>query len=159
MLLNPKKISGHKLTASDGDIGTVKDFYFDDKTWAVRYLVADTGTWLTEPQVLPSPYAFGRFDKDEDILHANLTRKQIESSPSIDAHRPVSRQYEENYDNYYGWPVYWQGGETWGKVDYPEIEATDGTIGSVSGFVVDDKRWVIHELAVEAGTGIRARRS
>ena len=184
MLLNLKKISGHKLAATDGDIGHVKDFYFDDKTWAIRYLVADTGTWLTGRLVLLSPYSFGRFDQDKKILKVNLTRKQIENSPSIDEHRPVSRQYEENYYNYYGWPVYWQGGETWGTTDYPgmlpsipsntlrnydypkwddinlrstkkvcgyAIEATDGTIGTVSGFVVDDKRWVIRELAVEAG--------
>ena len=184
MLLNTQKICGHKLAASDGDIGHVKDFYFDEKTWALRYLVADTGTWLTSRQVLLSPYAFGSCDQDGKILHINLTRKQIENSPSIDVDRPVSRQYEENYYNYYGWPVYWQGGKTWGAADYPgmlpaipsgvlrsyeyvqwdnidlrstkavtgyHIEATDGTIGSVSGFMVDDRRWVIRELAVEAG--------
>ena len=184
MLLNTKKITGHKLAASDGDIGHVQDFYFDDKTWALRYLVADTGTWLTGRQVLLSPYSFGRFDRKEKKLQVNLTRKQIENSPSIDAHRPVSRQYEENYYNYYGWPVYWEGGYTWGAADFPgmrassstgilrsyeyprwddihlrsiktvtgyAIESPDGTIGSVSGFLVDDKHWVIRELVVEAG--------
>ena len=39
----------------------------------------------------------------------NLTRKQIEESPSIDTHKPVSRQYEEEYYQYYGWPSYWLG--------------------------------------------------
>ena len=109
MLHNLKQIRGHKLAASDGAIGHVKDFYFDDKTWAIRYLVADTGKWLPGRQVLLSPHAFGRLDHDGKILAINLTRKQIENSPSIDEHRPVSRQYEQNYYNYYGWPTYWEG--------------------------------------------------
>ena len=184
MLHNLKQIRGHKLAASDGTIGHVKDFYFDDKTWAIRYLVADTGSWLSGRQVLLSPYAFGHLDQNGKILKINLTKKQIENSPSIDAHRPVSRQYEQNYYNYYGWPTYWEGGALWGTGDYPEfassprpyelksydypkwddihlrsvnavtgygIQATDGTLGSVSGFLVDQKKWVIRELAVETG--------
>jgi uncharacterized protein YrrD len=184
MLLNLKKIAGHKITASDGDIGSVKDFYFDDKTWAIRYLVADTGTWLTGRQVLLAPYSFGKFDAVGKTLHVNLTRKQIENSPSIDTHRPVSRQYEENYYGYYGWPTYWEGDQVWGAADYPgmrpslsaadlrtyeyprwddinlrstkavtgsTIEATDGSIGSVRSFLVDNKRWVIRDFEVETG--------
>ena len=119
MLLNTKTIVGHKLAATDGDIGKVKDFYFDDKSWALRYVVADTGTWLTGRQVLLSPYSFGLFDQSKKVLQISLTRQQIENSPSIDAHRPVSRQYEENYYNYFGWPLYWKGGNAWGARDYP----------------------------------------
>jgi uncharacterized protein YrrD len=184
MLHNLKQIRGHKLAASDGAIGHVQDFYFDDKTWAIRYLAADTGTWLAGRQILLSPHAFGRLDNDGKILSINLTRKQIENSPSIDSHRPVSRQYEENYYNYYGWPHYWDGAGVWGPRDFPTftpsllpydfrsyeyprwddvhlrstnavtgyaIQATDGTIGTVSGFLVDQKKWVIRELAVETG--------
>lgn len=44
MLRSIKQISGDKLRAYDGDIGHVKDFYFDDKHWAVRYVIADTGS-------------------------------------------------------------------------------------------------------------------
>lgn len=183
MLHNLKQIRGHKLAAIDGSIGHVKDFYFDDKTWAIRYLVADTGNWLPGRQVLLAPYAFGVLNQDGKLLNIRLTRKQIENSPSIDEHRPVSRQYEQNYYNYYGWPTYWEGGAVWGLSDYPEylsthphdfqsyeypkwddihlrsvnavtgyaIEATDGPLGTVSGFLVDQKRWVVREVAVETG--------
>ena len=119
MLHNLKLIRGHKLAASDGAIGHVNDFYFDDKTWAIRYLVADTGKWLAGRQVLLSPHAFGRLDQDGKILTINLTRKQIENSPSIEAHRPVSRQYEEHYYDYFGWPYYWAGNGLWGPRDFP----------------------------------------
>src|SRR5471030_1507495 len=110
MLLNLKTISGHRLAATDGDIGHIKDFYFDDNTWAVRYLVVDAGSWLVGRQVLLSPFAFGRFDLVAKVLPVCLTKQQIENSTPIDTHRPVSRQYEENYYGYYGWPAYWQGG-------------------------------------------------
>ena len=183
MLHNIKELYGNKLAASDGDIGHVEDFYFDDKTWAVRYLVANTGTWLSGRQVLLSPHAFNRWDRDNKSLRVNLTRKQIENSPSIDLHRPVSRQYEEEYYRYYGWPTYWDGGGMWGGGEYPvvlpptkeeivahqhhhrddkhlrsthavtgyHIQAADGAIGHVTGFMVDDKCWGIRELVVETG--------
>jgi hypothetical protein len=113
MLHNIKELYGDKLAATDGVIGHVKDFYFDDKSWMVRYAVADTGTWLNSRLVLLSPRAFGRWDRDRDLLAVKLTRKQIEDSPPIDSHRPVSRQYEEEYYAYYGWPSYWGSGASW----------------------------------------------
>jgi len=122
MLRSIKQLYGNKLGASDGDIGHVKDFYFDDKNWAIRYLVADTGTWLPGRQVLISPYSLGRLDQAEKILRVNLTRKQVENSPSIGAHKPVSRQYEEKYYRYYGWPYYWEGSGLWGMSGFPILE-------------------------------------
>jgi len=121
MLLNTKELYGHTLAASDGDIGEVKDFYFDDKSWVIRYLVADTGSWLSGRQVLLSPHAFGERDQDEKTFAINLTRKQIQGSPSIDQHKPVSRQYEIDFYQYYGWPAYWNGGALWGFGGYPVV--------------------------------------
>lgn len=123
MLRHTKELFGHTLAALDGDIGSVKDAYFDDKTWVVRYLVADTGSWLTGRLVLLSPHAFARFDPVKKVLHINLTRVQIENSPSIETHRPVSRQFEIDYYRYYGWPSYWTGGLTWGFSGFPDMLA------------------------------------
>lgn len=121
MLHNIKELYGHKLAASDGDIGHVKDFYFDDKTWVIRYLVADTGSWLTGRQVLLSPHALGKWEQDEKTLHVKLNKKQIEGSPSIESHKPVSRQYEVDYYRYYGWPAYWEGSYMWGLGGFPVV--------------------------------------
>ena len=68
MLQSIKQLYGEKLGASDGEIGLVKDFYFDDQNWAVRYLVAGTGTWLTSRQVLISPHAIGNLCQDGKVL-------------------------------------------------------------------------------------------
>src|SRR5579872_4781669 len=122
MLRSLKQLYGDTLGASDGDIGYVKDFYFDDQNWAIRYLAADTGSWLPGRQVLLSPHSLGRLDQVENILRVNLTRKQIENSPSIALHKPVSRQYEEAYYRYFGWPTYWQGDGLWGLGDFPILE-------------------------------------
>ena len=183
MLHNLKELYGDKLAALDGNIGHVRDFYFDDKTWAIRYVVADTGSWLAGRLVLLSPHAFGKLDPHKKMLHVKLHKKQIENSPSIDLHEPVSRHFEIEYHRYYGWPAYWNDGALWSPGGCPEglppskdkmeahpqrhgddkhlqstravtgyhIQTTDGVIGHVRGFLVDDMNWEIRELAVEAG--------
>ncbi len=119
MFRNIKQLYGHKLGALDGDIGHIKDFYFDDQTWVIRYLVVDTGGWLTGREVLLSPHAFGKWDDARKVLTVNLKQKQIENSPSPDSHRPVSRQYEVEFYRYYGWPAYWEGTDLWGLGAFP----------------------------------------
>ncbi len=114
MLQNIKELFGSELMALDAHVGRVKDFYFDDKAWVIRYLVADTGAWLTGHQVLIAPHAFAKYDEYEKTLHLKLSKKQIQNCPPIEAHKPVSRQYEEEYFNYYGWSGYWNGGRTLG---------------------------------------------
>jgi hypothetical protein len=100
-------LKGYKLHSLDGEIGKVKEFYFDDHHWTIRYLVADTGNWLTGRQVLISPYALVAVNKEEQYITIDLTKKQIEDSPSLNSDKPVSRQFEETYYGYYGWPMYW----------------------------------------------------
>jgi len=128
MLHSIKHLYGGKLGASDGDIGHVKDFLFDDRSWVVRYLAADTGSWLLGRQVLISPHAFVSLDWTGKLLLVSLTRKQIEDSPSIQSHKPVSRQYEEEYYRYYGWPYYWEGSGLWGMSGFPILELPPKTL-------------------------------
>jgi uncharacterized protein YrrD len=122
MLRSIKQLYGDKLGASDGEIGHVKDFYFDDQDWVIRYLVADTGTWLPGRKVLISPHSLGRLEQIQKVLRVKLTRKQIEDSPAIETHKPVSRQYEEDYYKHYGWPYYWQGDGLWGMSGFPILK-------------------------------------
>ena len=123
MLRSIKQLYGNKLAATDGEIGQVKDVYFDDVHWTVRYVVAETGTWLTSRQVLLSPHALGNIQRSEHHLEVRLTRQQIEKSPSIEWHKPVSRQFEEEYHRYFGWPYYWEGNGLWGGMrSFPILE-------------------------------------
>ncbi len=119
MLHSIEQRYGEKLRASDGEIGHVNDFYFDDNTWTVRYLVADTGGWLTGRRVLISPEALGHLYPNGKVLLVNLTREQIEKSPAIFEHEPVTRQQEEEFHRHYGYPYYAQSWPLWGLANYP----------------------------------------
>jgi uncharacterized protein YrrD len=179
MLYKAKTLRGYKLHSRDGDIGEIDEFYFDDRHWTIRYLGAGTGNWLTGRQVLISPYALIAVNKKEQYIVVDLTKKQIEDSPPLDSDKPVSRQYEEAYYGYYGWPMYWGGPNMWGP--YPNIvrdrskwrgaaqgkkawdphlrsthdvsgyhiQAADGEIGHVEDFVIDDETWAIRYLIVD----------
>jgi len=170
MLNKVKALTGYKLEGIDGEIGKVKEFYFDDQHWAIRYLVADTGNWLKERQVLISPYALVAVVKEKQHITIDLTKKQIENSPPLDSDKPVSRQFEEFYYGYYGLPMYWGGPFMWGSYPYivrdrkkwrkstqtektgdphlrsthdvsgHHIQAADGEIGHVEDFIIDDEK-------------------
>lgn len=178
MLYKAKAVKGYTLDSNDGEIGKVIEFYFDDRHWAIRYLVADTGEWLTDRQVLISPYALVSVDNEEEHITVNLSKKQIEESPSLNSDKPVSRQFEEEYHGYYEWPLYWAGPFMWGT--YPNIlrdgnkfkeaapdekehdphllssqevtgyriQAADGEIGHVEDFIIDDEAWAIRYLII-----------
>jgi hypothetical protein len=183
-MLTNKRLKDFAIRATDGDLGTVDDLYFDDETWAIRYLIVDTGKWLSGRRVLISPMSVVGTDWDAARLDVALTKKQVEHSPEIDTHQPVSRQHEAAYLGYYGYPYYWGGPSLWGPAFYPaglagstsgsadaiaervrkespdshlrsteaitgyRIEAVDGEIGHVDGFVVDDEAWAIRYIEV-----------
>ncbi len=128
MLRTLKDLESAEISATDGNIGDIKDFYFDDHEWVVRYLVVDAGTWLTSRKVLISPRAIHHPDWSQHLLPVSLTKEQVKNSPSIDTDKPVSRQYEIDYSGYYGYPHYWGGYGIWGDdmvpygmlAEYPE---------------------------------------
>ena len=182
MLRNAAHLKGFAIRATDGDLGTVDQLYFDDKTWAIRYFVVETGGWLGGRQVLVSPISVIHTDWQDRRVDVALTKKQVEDSPNIDTHQPVSRRHEAEYYGYYGYPCYWEGPYLWGPALNPAevviplsieapmdriesqsmdshlrstdavadytIEASDGEIGHVAGFVVDDEAWAIRYIEV-----------
>jgi hypothetical protein len=127
MLRSVKDMTSYTIAASDGDLGSVHDLYFDDEAWVVRYLVLDTrwGKWLPGRLVLISPISVNQPDWVSRRLSVSLTRQQIKDSPTIDTDRPVSRRKELQYAHYYGFPPYWGAASLWGPAATPaEIAAT-----------------------------------
>ena len=120
MLHSSGELQHYAVLATDGEIGTADDLYFDDQRWTVRYLVINTGDWLSGQRVLLSPLAVVAASREERDLRVALTRAQVEGSPPIDTHRPVSRQHERELAGYYGWPLYWGGAGMWGAYAYPQ---------------------------------------
>jgi PRC-barrel domain len=107
MLRSVKEILGYTIRATDGEIGQAHDLYFDDQAWTVRYLVVDTGNWLSGRRVLLSTACLGQPDWKQRIFPVMQTQYQIEHSPHVDTDKPVSRQKEEELARYYGWTPYW----------------------------------------------------
>jgi len=197
MLRSLKDLENFAIGATDGKIGHVNDFYFDDDAWVVRYFVVDAGSWLSSRKVLSSPISVRHPDWLERTLSVSITKAQVRNSPDIDSDKPVSRQNEEQFLGYYGYPAYWGGAGLWGEGLYPyamdpgydgygvdrverkrqleaylrderarhrnddphlrscnavvghHIHATDGDIGHVAGFLVDEKTWAIRYLVVD----------
>lgn len=189
MLWTASVINAYAITASDGSLGTVSDFLFDDASWRVRWLVVDTGNWLSGRKVLLPPSALARPDPKNREFSVKLTMQQIKDSPQIDADRSVSRQMETQVYDYYGWSPYWGSGFNMGGYGYMpaamvtapylgamreedaladaqrnrddphlrsiaaitgyHIHATDGEIGHVEDFLIEDADWSVRYLVVD----------
>ena len=188
-----EKLKGCVIAATDGELGQVSDLYFDDQSWTARYLVVDTGGWLSGRRVLLPPHAIGQIDVARQIVTVELTRRQVQDSPAAETDRPVSRQDEMNLYDYYGFPYYWTGPYRWGLAPlgygpYPvgtlpagyeprsttaeevavrereqadphlrsaadvrghRIQATDGELGHVEDFLVEEGSLAIRYLVVD----------
>jgi uncharacterized protein YrrD len=189
MLIKAKSLKGYKFNGLDGDIGSVHEFFFDDKFWTIRYLVANTGNWFTNRQVLISPYFIQSVDNMNKLVNTSLTKQKIYDSPEWESEKPVSRQYEETYINYYGTPIYWGGTGMWGAYPYlmrdqdkwktsaaekaswnpnlrstqdvkgHDFQATDGEIGHVDDFIIDDDTWTIRYFVLETNKWFSSRKT
>lgn len=169
MLRRLSLLRGIAIQAKDSEIGTIRDAYFDDQQWTIRYFVADTGTWLPGRKVLLSPAAVRSVAPAGERILFDLTRQQIENSPSVDEHQPVSRQHEIDVVGYYGWPAYW-GAPAQPMYETPQMAATkaqdahlrscsevinytihaqDGDLGHVEDFLLDDETWDIRYIAID----------
>lgn len=107
MFLSIKNLSNYKIEATNGSIGHVHSFLFDDQSWTVRYLVVDTGSWLPGRKVLITPAALGKPDGQIEVFPVELIREQVKNSPDFDTEKPVSRQQEIELYKYYNWIPYW----------------------------------------------------
>jgi hypothetical protein len=109
MLRNVKTFLGYHIQARDHEFGRAKDLLFDDREWIVRYLVLDTGTWLPHRKIIIPPTELGEPDWQKEVFPVDLTKEQVEKSPSIDRDKPVWRQKEAELLDYFGWKPYWFG--------------------------------------------------
>ncbi len=185
MLQQGLAFKGFSIEASDGRIGTVRDFLFDDSTWKLRWLVVDTGGWLSDCKLLLHPSAIDKADVPAKALLVTLTREQVKNSPRIATDEPVSMQMEYRLYGYYGidsmWGGFYYGGNPDGEpISSPKlrqavpdeatgtrhvaadphlrslaevtgyrIHATDGEVGHVENFLIDDQSWDVRYLVAD----------
>lgn len=196
MLRSTHDLENYTIAASDGEVGKIKDFLFDDLAWVIRYFVVETGTWLSSREVLISPIAMQKPNWLDKTLPVSITKEQVKNSPDINSNKPVSRQHEIEYMSYYNYFYYWNGAGLWGGGLYPfllypgydnfpyakkgthsapltqksatngdtqkedtnlrscnavigyHIHAKDGSIGHVSGALIEESTWALRYLIV-----------
>lgn len=179
MLVKAKKLTGYKVHCLDGEIGEIEEFVFDENQWAIHYLAVETGTWLVDREVLISTTAITALSNEKKYITVNLTRKQIEDSPLLYKKTPISRQFEASFIQYYGYAPYWKAANIWspnpntmvdtaaqqtaspgdnatqpglrstGNIRGRKLQASDGEIGHIADFILDDENWVIRYLDID----------
>ncbi len=155
MLENTRELKGLEMRATDGVLGIVDQFYFDDNSWTIRYLTVETGGEMSIHRVLISPVSIRHVDWRNRFVEVDLTKTQVANSPTVETHQPISRQREEAHSDYYGYPRYWASPNADAShlrskeevVGY-HIDATDGEIGHVDGFLVNDEDWSLRYMEV-----------
>jgi hypothetical protein len=89
---NLATLIGSSVEAKDGEIGIVRNFLFDDRSWKVRYLVVDVGSWHKRREVVLSIASIEQHNSMKQAFHVNCTREQVSNSPDVDTTKPLTRQ-------------------------------------------------------------------
>ncbi|MDQ0477854.1 PRC-barrel domain-containing protein [Chryseobacterium sp. MDT2-18] len=172
---NIKSLIGFRMEAADGDIGRVEEFYFEETSWLIRYLIIETGNWLLNRKVLIVPQAIKQCDAKAEVFRTNLTTEQIRTSPDVGTDQLVSRQQTVPLYGHYDWEWYGSGFYAGGleavmdndpvidaqdekgdlhlrsteEIKGYQIHTADGDFGHVSDFILDDTTWQIIYLVVD----------
>jgi len=102
-----RALTGYRIVETDGEIGHVDDFFIDENSWQIQYLLIDTGTWLPGRKVLISTKWVEDIVWSDSQVLVNVTREQVKNSPEYDPRETVERPYEERLHDHYGFPPYW----------------------------------------------------
>jgi len=132
-------IRGAKIYGRDDEkLGKIDDVIFDHNTGAIRYVVVDTGGWLTSKKFIVPSDRLRRSAEHENDFKVDLTKEQIEGFPPYDEKAMESedrwRDYEKRYEQ--AWkanPVQHREG-TDRNITPPETEMPSGR-GTASGSV------------------------
>jgi len=179
MLRTLSKLIRFSVHATDIDIGSVKDFYFDDQSWKVRYILIGFGDWLHEKDLLISTVAVGRTGLE--AIDTPLSSEQLKNCPSIEIEKGITRKFEELLHEYFSWPFYWEekfipgssicsevsvGGQCGKKVylwSFIEVKGyslntSDGEAGYIQECIVDDDGWKVRFFVINLRSIFSAKR-
>ncbi len=177
MLYSMRHLKRYRLVGSDGEIGAVHDLLFDDEMWRIRYAVALVGNLLTKTAVLVSARVMDAPEARERRIRVPLSREQVLSGTPVDADPPVSRQGGIAFEKAHGTTPFWPipAGPSVAVPDERNlvgnphlrsleevvgyrIQASDGEIGHVEDFVVEDEDWRIRDLVIDPRNWLPSRK-
>jgi len=186
MLRRSGELQWSQVISLDGEIGKVRDVCFDEASWMVRYLIVDTGGWLSGRKVPIDPRSVELIDRNLHTVWVSLSRAQIESSPRIDIGELGAREHEMQLNRHYGYGSCWTHSMPWGngqvsparrsaaealEIDAPSaclrgarqmldftLITVDGHVGLIKDFFFDDETWALRYLIVQTGSWLLGRR-
>lgn len=157
-----KQLLGYKISAIDGEIGKVKEFYFDEMSWTIRYIIVETGSLFFGRKVMISTQAIIDAQWETEHLLTNMTIQQIETSPKVEDGKQLTRGQEILLNQHYNWKSYWDvsiqkiadGSNSYlfhtNDLTGYQLIASDGQVGSIKDFIVDKTSWKINSIVIDA---------
>ena len=103
-LRSSAEMRGCDIEATDGSIGQIDDFLFDDRSWQIRFVVVDTGSWLPGRMVLVSPQWISELDWIEQRAKVKLPREAVRASPADQPRTQLSDEETQKVQRHFeGW--------------------------------------------------------
>ncbi len=118
------------IRAMDENLGSVRDGYFDDRNWTVRYVVVQSRE-LPSRRVLVASVSLQNSKSNPSILRVGLTTKQTADDTGAGE---IGASHLRAVTALIGYTV----------------QSEDGEIGHVKDVLVDDRAWAIRYLVVNA---------
>jgi stress response protein YsnF len=100
-------VNDYKVQASDGELGHIDDFVLDDETWAIRYLIVNTGNWWSGKKVLISTQWIKRVSWSDSKVFVDLARESVKKSPEYTEDSALTRDYEIGLHQHYNRQGHW----------------------------------------------------
>lgn len=86
------EVVGYHIEATDGQIGHIEDFLFDDRSWEIRFAIADTRNWLPGRLALVSTRHITSVDWPARRIQVGTSREAIRNSPPYEKGVPVPEE-------------------------------------------------------------------
>jgi len=148
MLQSVKELCRFRVQATDGKVGKAEDFYIEDGSWSVRYLLVNTGRFLLSNRVLVPPVYFGLADPKSRVLPVSLTKDQVLHCATSETEEPVSRRNERLVVSHYGGALYRRGGGP--------VGAVHGTVSSLALALAEADESTSPSAALDSGPALRS---
>lgn len=132
VLLN--QFLGYNVKAPDGFIGKIRDFYFHERSWQVRYIMLDTGDWL-DKDITISPFALLEANVATQVFPVRTTRQKIEL-----------RERGNNVDVI---GDHLDGFRSTQSTIGSALKSPEAMLGKVFDYIIEDTNWEIRYLVIE----------
>ena len=146
---------------NDEKLGKIDDVIFDHATGDIRYVVVDTGGWLSSKKFIVPPYQLSPSVQHEDDFRVHLTQQQIESFPPYNESDVESEEKWKDYEGRYR--SEWVAGPVMHRVatdrnitptTKQQIDAGSGSLPDAASAAEDETASDITPMRTETSLGV-----